>query len=352
MDRRIGTLGMVILGLLNPFPHPGSHAQERSKESRPSEFTRLDQDENSGEAQAIRVSQTFGPARARPLALTQQLQIGGAVIQIDLAQGSLDLPASIILQWVQDAAKAVTTYYGRFPVSRARILILPAAEEHGVLQGTTWGNMGGFPGFTRIRLGQHTTQDELTSDWTMTHELVHMAFPDLPDDQHWMEEGLATYIEPIARAQSGEIPVTQVWTETVQGMPKGEPGKGDLGLDRTHTWGRTYWGGAMFCLVADVAIRRQTHNRAGLQQALRAIVGAGGTIDKQWPLSRTLEIGDQATGTTVLISMYKQWSASPSPVDLQILWSQLGVRLNGNSVEFDSKAPLAKIREGITAPKQ
>ena len=28
-----------------------------------------------------------------------------------------------------------------------------------------------------------------------------MAFPSLPDDQHWMEEGLATYVEPIARVE-------------------------------------------------------------------------------------------------------------------------------------------------------
>ena len=26
-----------------------------------------------------------------------------------------------------------------------------------LLQGTTWGDMRGFPGFTRLRIGQHTT---------------------------------------------------------------------------------------------------------------------------------------------------------------------------------------------------
>ena len=73
-----------------------------------------------------------------------------------------------------------------------------------------------------------------------------------------MEEGLATYIEPIARVQAGELPAKQIWRDMLDGMPKGEPQPGDKGLDRTHTWGRTYWGGALFCLVADVQIRVAT----------------------------------------------------------------------------------------------
>ena len=165
------------------------------------------------------------------------------------------------------------------------------------------------------------------------------------------EGGLATYIEPIARAQTGQLSVTQVWGDMVDGMPQGEPHEGDLGLDHTQTWARTYWGGAMFCLVADVSIRRQTGNTKGLQDALRAIVDAGGTIDKTWPLLHTLALGDHATGTTVLTDLYKKWSSTPSQVDLNALWNQLGVHSSGKHIEFDSTAPLAQIREAITAPK-
>ena len=290
-----------------------------------------------------------GPGWNLPIASTQTLKIGGAQIQVDFAEGALDLPPVQILPWVERAANAVTVYYGRFPVPHARVLIVPTAGEHGILQGTTWGDMHGMPGFTRIRLGQHTTLQEMTEDWTMTHELVHMAFPSLPDDQHWMEEGLATYIEPIARVQAGELSANQVWQDMMDGMPKGEPGPNDQGMDRTHTWGRTYWGGALFCLVADVHIRQQTGNRMGLSDALRAIVAAGGTIDHDWPLMQALETGDKATATHVLVDQYKQWSQSPSPVDLPKLWSDLGVARGPKGAEFSPKAPLAPIREAITA---
>jgi hypothetical protein len=290
-----------------------------------------------------------GPDSRKQISSTQTLKIGGASLQVDFAVGALDLPPAQILPWIQRAAQAVTVYYGRFPVPSARILIVPALDRSGVMQGTTWGDMHGMLGFTRIRLGQHSTEKDLAEDWTMTHELVHMAFPSLPDEQHWMEEGLATYIEPIARVQADELRAKQVWQDMIEGMPKGEPEPGDRGIDHTHSWGRTYWGGALFCLVADVNIRKQTHNRKGLQDALRAIVAAGGTIDHDWPLTKALEAGDKATGTTVLIDQYKQWSDSPSPVDLDNLWKELGVSSGKDGASFNPSAPLALIRESITA---
>jgi hypothetical protein len=291
-----------------------------------------------------------GPdSRAGDVASSQKVEIGGSTIQVDFASGDLDLETANIFPWVRDAISAVTTFYGHFPVARARILIVPVAGQRGIVQGTTWGDFRGFPGFTRIRLGQHTTQKDLAEDWTMTHELVHMAFPSLPDDQHWMEEGLATYVEPIARVQAGTLPAKQIWSDMVRDMPKGEPRSDDRGMDRTHTWGRTYWGGAMFCLVADVTIRQQTGNRKGLQDALRAIVTAGGTIDNKWPLGQALKVGDQATGTTVLSDLYQKWGDTPQTVDLPGLWTELGIVRKEGAIEFSPDAPLARIRTSITA---
>jgi predicted metalloprotease with PDZ domain len=130
-------------------------------------------------------------------------------------------------------------------------------------------------------------------------------------------------------------------------MPKGEPQPGDEGLDRTHTWARTYWGGALFCLVADVEIRRETGNRKGLRDALRAVVAQGGTIDHDWPLERALEIGDRATGSHVLTEMYAAWKDAPVTVDLNKLWSELGIRSTATGIEFAPDAPLARVREAI-----
>ncbi len=292
------------------------------------------------------------PGHGLTIVASRVLKVGGGEVHVDFAAGPLDLSEDTVVAHVQAAASAIVAYYGRFPVDRARVLIVPVPDGRGIMQGTTWGDMAGYPGMTRIRLGQHATQEDLNDDWMMTHELDHMAFPSLPDDQHWMEEGLATYVEPIARVESGELKPQQIWHDMLRDMHKGEPAEGDQGLNHTHTWGRTYWGGAMFCLVADVEIRRQTGNKKGLQDALRAIVAEGGTIDHEWPLDKALAIGDRATGTHVLTEQYAKWKDAPVTVDLEKLWAELGIRRNGDAVEFVDNAPLKNIREAIAHPSR
>jgi hypothetical protein len=290
----------------------------------------------------------FPPPWSGPVASSRTLQIGGSSIQVDFGPGSTDLPPDRIVQWVENAAKSVTVYYGKFPVPRDRILVEFAAGGSGVGHGTTWGGVSGFPAFTRVRVGQHTTQQELDDDWMMTHELIHTAFPSMDDEQHWIEEGLSVYVEPIARAQNGLLSPEKIWSDMARDMPQGNPGASDRGLDQTHTWGRTYWGGAQFCLQADVMIREQTHNQKGLQDALRAIVNAGGTIDADWPIEKAFETGDRATGTHVLMQLYTSMRDTPKPVDLSGLWQKLGVIRDGNGVRFDDHAPEADIRKAIT----
>jgi len=278
------------------------------------------------------------------------LEVGGAHLQIDFAGATPDLPESTIEEHLEKAAQAVASYYGHFPVLSAGIVVNVSPGQSGMLQGTTWGDVDGFAAVTRLRMGQHTTEEELSGDWIATHELVHMSLASLPNAQHWMEEGIATYVEPIARVQTGQLAPERIWGDMWVGMRNGEPRAGDRGLDRTHTWGRTYWGGALFCLIADIDIRKQTDNKRGLEDALRAIVAAGGTIDKDWPVERVLRIGDRATGTSVLRDLYASWSQAPVAVDLPELWGQLGVRVERGRVILDDTAPLAGLRAGITAP--
>lgn len=276
------------------------------------------------------------------------LKVGGAEIEVDIHLENSSLGADDVFAWVRRAAEAVTVYYGQFPVRHARVSVTQNRDNDRSIHGTTWGDVDGFQGVSRMRLGRTVSRADLDSDWTMTHELTHLALSSLPDENHWLEEGLATYVEPIARAQDGQLSAAQVWEGMIRGMSQGQPGRGDHGLDQTHTWGRTYWGGAMFCLVADVKIRQATGNRKSLQDALRAIVAGGATIDSEWPLSHILRVGDQATGTSVLENLYESWKNTPVTVDLNQLWSELGVRDSPQGFKFDSNAPLARLRSSIT----
>src|SRR5467141_4402223 len=276
--------------------------------------------------------------------MTSSLLIGNARIDIMIERTSLPVPVKDIFRWVKSAAASVTTYYGRFPVPQVLIRITPF-EGRGVRDGMTFGDRGGR---ITIRVGNETSPSELASDWMLTHEMVHLAFPTLDDNHHWIEEGIATYVEPIARIQAGHLKAEQMWFDLVRDMPQGLPHAGDRGLDHTHTWGRTYWGGARFCLLADVEIRRQTNNAKGLENALRGILDAGGDIRREWNLEDTFRTGDRAVGVTVLQPLYTKMKDKPVSVDLDSLWAQLGVQSDGAGVRFDDSATLAAIRRGIT----
>jgi hypothetical protein len=280
-----------------------------------------------------------------------QVASGGATIEVNLAPGKFDLPRASVLAWISNAANAVSEYFGRFPVQHPRLMVRPSEGRSGVFRGTTFGGRRGA--FTRISVGQATTEKQLDDDWMMTHEFIHMAFPDVSgesDEHHWMEEGMATYIEPIARAQIGRMTIERVWGDFARDMPQGLPQAGDQGLDRTPTWGRTYWGGAIFWLLADVGIREATHNRKGLQDAMRGILEAGGNITEDWTVERVAEVGDKTTGATVIADLYQQMKATAVHTDLDDLWRRLGVQVRNGGVTFDDRAPLAEIRKAITSP--
>jgi hypothetical protein len=278
-----------------------------------------------------------------------QLGIGGATLSVSFDSKPSPEFRKLTLDWISRAAKAVTVYYGRFPVRHVDIGIHVRSGGK-VGPGSASGEDGPH---ISASLGADVTARSLSvggDNWLMTHEMVHLALSSVEEEHHWLEEGLATYVEPIARVRAGELTAKQVWGDMVEGMPEGEPAPGDRGIDHTPTWGRTYWGGAMFCLLADVEIRKVTRNKMGLENALRGIVAAGGTIDTEWGLAKVLATGDAAIGVPVLQPLYDRMKADASPVDLDALWRQLGVEVRDGVVSFDDGAPLAGVRKAIMSP--
>lgn len=280
---------------------------------------------------------------AKAADMTSTLMIGGSRIDVTIETSEAPLSQPDVMKWVQFAAESVAAYYGRFPVPHLTLHVV-SFDGNGVRHGTTWGKDGGL---IVIHAGSKTTPADFAEDWMLTHEMIHLAFPSMADEHHWIEEGLSVYVEPIARIRAGHWTAAQMWSDLVRDMPKGLPKEGDAGLDHTHTWGRTYWGGALFCFVADVEIRKQTKNKKGLEDALRGILNAGGDIRVDWPIVNALKIGDQAVGVEILQQMYTEWNDKPVQVDLASMWKQLGIEANGATVILNDDAPLSAIRRSI-----
>jgi hypothetical protein len=283
-----------------------------------------------------------GAACAKDAAIALSVQGGSLCALIDDPAMSLQRP--VLQQWIERSARIVADYYGRFP---APVLLKIQAASGGGVHGGRTTNESGL--LIQVSVGRDATAGELADDWVLVHEMVHLALPELGRRHHWLEEGLATYVEGIARAQFGNRDISDVWAEYRHSMPLGLPRTGEGGMDQTPTWGRTYWGGALYCLQADVAMREQTVNHAGLQTALRAILNETGGYRAERDIDEVLKIGDAATGTHVLQDLYREVKTTAMTPDLELLWTRLGVPQDPKSSAFDDHAPLAAIRIAITA---
>ncbi len=270
-----------------------------------------------------------------------RLPSGEVVLKLDG-----DFPADTrheIDVWIARSLAALVGYFGRQPQPRIE-LRLRAAPGEGVGGGRT--DVDPEP-FVSVRVGRETRTARFLDDWVLVHELVHLSVPNLPRAHNWLHEGLATYVETVARARAGVTPFTQLWTELLHGMPQGQPASGDRGLDGTRSWGRLYWGGALFCLQADVRMLRASGGRAGLRQALQGVQAAGGHYGQDWSITRLLAVADAAVGQTVLTDLYRDVKDTAALVDLATLWRELGVVAQGDGVKLDDAAPAAAIRRAI-----
>jgi hypothetical protein len=277
---------------------------------------------------------------------TRTIEAEGAHVTVNFQSMDFEHGTAPIVTWIERSMAIVARYYGQFPAKELRIRVI-ALDGGRVRHGTTYGMR--VP-FIRLQIGRQVTAEELRNDWVLVHEMVHLALPEVGDDHVWLTEGLSTYVEGIARVHAGELRPERVWAEQVRSMPNGLPGSGDEGLDHTHTWGRTYWGGALFCLLADVEIRKKTNNRFGLRDAMSAVLRGSGGVSFEWPIDRVLQVGDEATGTTVLRDLYAQTKDKPVSPALDELWRQLGIRRSSDGVELRDDAPLAATRKAIMAP--
>jgi hypothetical protein len=288
-------------------------------------------------------SRAASPDESQP-ALDRTVTVDDSRIAVRFAAADFAVSLDDMAAWVGTRAKIVRDFYGRFPVASVRLMIRQSAGG-GVHGGREFTSQSPF---INISVGRAATRADLNDDWVLVHEMIHLAFPELADEHAWLVEGLAVYVEGVARTQAGNETPAAFWGGLVNDMPQGEPHTGDEGLDRTHTWGRTYWGGALFCLQADVMIRERTGDTKGLQDALREVLRVSGGNTSEWPIEKVLGIADGATGTDVLMSLYREHRVNAKTIDLDTIWRKLGIARRDGKIVFDDSAPLAAARRAIT----
>lgn len=286
--------------------------------------------------------------RERPLFAFGRLQVrehhlGDSTLVEAFVPGGLSLSDAQLGEWVQATGQGVADYFGRFPVARATLLITPL--QRGSIQGVTYGEGGPY---IRLQIPTGTSARQVLDSWQLCHELVHLAVPDMPYQHRWLEEGIATYVEPLIRRRMGLLTSNRLWSELMDGLPEGSAAVEAAGLDGNHSWGATYWGGALFCLLSDVRLRSQSNNQHTLQEALRGVV-AEGNITQSWTLSHFLKTAGAAVHSQALELVHREMNQGGS-LHLDQLWRKLGLEKRRDGLRFVA-APLDFVRQGIVTDR-
>jgi hypothetical protein len=282
----------------------------------------------------------FGKLQQRTLA------VGGGRLEVTRLDGELDQSFEDVSRWVETSARAVHDFYGAFPVPRAQVTIIPVPGRDAVVFGKVLPESS--PGVALL-LGQHAPARALYSDWILVHELFHLGFPSFYEEGKWLDEGLATYYEPIIRARAGLYSEAELWDEFLSSMPQGVDAFTRSGLEHATDFRGVYWGGAIACLVADVEARKRRPS-AGLEVGLRALREAGGNACEVWSLAQAMGAVDHALGAPTLAPIAARHARRGSAFDLAALFADLGVtRDRQGKLALSNTAPLAAVRRAITA---
>ena len=151
----------------------------------------------------------FGPFMSR------SLSAGGSEILVVSPPPPYQMPADLPLDWVEEAAAQVADYFDGFPVPR---VLVHLHRRSGFA--STLGNGGASIDFP---LGRRPRVEKFEDDWVMAHEMVHLGFPSVAGRHRWIEEGTASYVEPVARVRTGDISREAFWSELVRNLPRGQP---------------------------------------------------------------------------------------------------------------------------------
>ncbi|HET9953309.1 MAG TPA: hypothetical protein VFQ61_02330 [Polyangiaceae bacterium] len=271
--------------------------------------------------------------------------VGASELEIAVLGSRYALSPERLRDYVLDGARLVADFYGRFPVPHVFVSVVSVPEVDSIVFGRLLPESG--PGIVLL-VGEKAGEAALERDWVLVHELLHLGVPSFDNEGKWFDEGLATYFEPLIQARAGRRSSQAAFSEFAREMPRGLGALTQHGLETAKTSGGIYWGGALFCLIADVEIRRASGGRVGLEAGLRAILEHGGNASEVWDLQDALKVADSAFPHPVLLPLKQRFADGTSAFDLAELWNALGVELRGPDVTFDDSAPLARVRQTLT----
>jgi hypothetical protein len=288
----------------------------------------------------------FGPIVMR------QATVPGAVIDVAILPGPLEMAPIEVERWVMLAASAVASGGGggRFPFPRALVMVEPVWGD-GVPFGMV--TRGGGP-HALLLLGAQAHLDVVNDHWVAVHELAHLLHPLVGMDEPWFGEGLASYQQNILRARVGLLDEAVAWNSLRDGFERGRAASSRVAwslsvrqasqrMRAEGRWLQTYWGGAAIMLMMDVSLRRCSDKT--LDDVVAQFRAAQADVDRERVAAADIVAAAAATapGCAHIADDVSRALNEPFPSAAMPLLDALGVSEQGLRAE----APLADVRRAI-----
>jgi len=250
------------------------------------------------------------------------------------------LSSEVLAAWVNAVAEGNRRFWGRSPAQNGLAILVPSPRG-----GVPFGRVLSLGGsVVTVLVGKDATAQDLYDDWVLVHEFLHLGSPLMRDAGPWLNEGIATFYEPVLRARAGWKTEDEVWREWISQMPRGMPAMTGIGL-RNAGRGGIYWGGAVFVLMAEMKLLQASKGTYGFSDCLRQVLADGGDATTKWPTMNLLQSCDKAVGAEVLAPLAQSHIAQGSAMKLEEVWQKLGVTLLENGkITYDDSAELAWLR--------
>ncbi len=280
---------------------------------------------------------------------SEQLRLPGAHgdtrLDLVILDGELGVGRDELAAWVRSRARAVADFYGAFPAPRVTVMVIPAPGRRDVVFGKLLPESA--PGVALL-VGSDAGGEALANDWVLIHELFHIGVPSFSREGKWFDEGLATYFEPLIRVRAGFWDEKSAWQSFALEMPRGAAALTRDGLEHARNYPGIYWGGAIYCLLADVDARERSGGALGLEDGIRRVFAAGGRSWDVWPLSKTLATADASYEAPLLTPLAQRYADTPHALDLEALFTSLGVERRASGFTLSDAAPRSWVRRAIT----
>jgi hypothetical protein len=264
---------------------------------------------------------------------------GDPALTLAVPPDARQIPNEQLAAWVSAVAESNRRFWGRSPAQGGLVILIPGPRG-----GVPFGRVLSLGGaVVTVLVGQQATPQHLYDDWVLVHEFLHLGSPLMRDTGAWLNEGIATFYEPVLRARAGWKSEDEVWREWISQMPRGMPAITGIGLQNAGRGG-IYWGGALFVLMAEIESLQASGGKIGFSDCLRAVLSDGADVTIKWPTMRLLDRCDALLGKKVIAPLAKQHIGRGSAMDLDRLWRRLGVSMDNDTVRYDDSAELAWLR--------